>query len=362
MKTTVQLLVSLFFVGALAGCGDEFDPASQVDSLRVLGVRAEPPELSLEPASGAPDRAALSTLVADPAQVADPGRRASVVYLACTGNPLDPYGGACTSFDAFRDVAALARTTRPATAGTPWGAGAVDAVTFAGIEGCVHGARCAPPAVDGAELPAPAYVVPPEMRLDLLPAGVPQRVLGLEVVVIAVAIAAAPEELLVGDEPVAGIPGRLADLLASREHVVAVKRLPIRGPDATDEPNQNPVVGGIALDGVALPAEPAGGPALARRADVELSPLLPSGADALRQPYTDYDAFGVPIAPATEDWTFSFFATAGSLDRVHVRSTEDTDDYTAPKEIPAGGEVVLYLVVRDHRGGADWTVRRVRVE
>jgi hypothetical protein len=354
MRSAPALLavLALASLAPLAACGDQFDPASRVDDLRVLGVRAEPPEIAtpdIGAAFGVPDRTALSALVADPAQLADPGRAASVVYLACTDDPLDPEGGACTSFESFRDVPALARAARPP--GEVFGRGEVGAVTFSGLEGCVHGEPCVPPTA----LAPPAYVLPPDLRLDFLPAGMPQRVVGIEVVVIAVAVAAAPEELLAAGP--AGVPERLAELLPSREHVVAVKRLAVRGPDATDEPNLNPVVGGIAADGVELPAAVEEGPVFAPGAGLSLTAVLPAGAEALFQPFTDYDAFGRPIAPAVEEWVYSFFATAGDLDRVHTRSTGEKNRYTAPD----AGEALLYLVVRDHRGGADWTVRRIRV-
>ncbi len=343
---------------ALAACGDEFDPASRVDGLRVLGVRAEPPEIALPEIGaghGLPPGAALSALVADPDQVTEPGRAASVVYLSCTEDPLAPYAGVCTSFDSFRDVPALARAALPP--GEPLGRGEVGHVTLSGLEGCVHGEPCAPPV----GVPEPAYVMPPELRLDLLPAGMPQRILGMEVIVVAVAIAASPVELLAGGG-IAGVPGRLAELFEEREHVVAVKRLQVRGPDAPDEPNRNPIVRGLAVDGAELPLEPEEGPVLARKARVDLSAVLPPGADQLFQRYTDLDAFGDPIGPAVEEWVYSFFATAGDLDRVHTRDAAETNEYTAPDEAPAGGEAVFYLVVRDHRGGADWLQRRVRIE
>lgn len=359
-------VLAIAALASLAACGDDFDPASLVDSLRVLGVKAEPPELALPSigaAAGIPDRATLSALVADPAQLVVPGRATSVVYLACTGDPLDPDGGVCTSFEELRDVPALARSTLPTDPAAPFGLGALGAVTFSGLEGCVHGEPCAPPAVGGdpaATLPTPAYVVPPELQLELLPAGVPQRVLGMEAVVLAVAIAASPEELLASG--VEGVPGRVADLFEAREHVISVKRISVRGPDLADEPNLNPLLGGLAIDGAPVPTEPTGGPVLARKAEADLSALLPVGGEALKQSYTDYDAFGVPIAPATEEWVYSFFATSGELDRVHTRDTAETNRYTAPRDVPPGGEVAFYLVVRDHRGGTDWLVRRVRVE
>src|SRR6266498_906860 len=60
--------------------------------------------------------------------------------------------------------------------------------------------------------------------------------------------APSPCELLAGAGttcPMGDMAARFAELWSSREHVLSTKRIQIRGPDAPDAPNQNPVIAGI---------------------------------------------------------------------------------------------------------------------
>ena len=67
----IWLLASL----ALAGCSIDLPPASRIDKLRLLAVRAEPPEVSPGQTS------TFDTLVAFPPVDSDGGTSPSVTYL-----------------------------------------------------------------------------------------------------------------------------------------------------------------------------------------------------------------------------------------------------------------------------------------
>ena len=76
-----------------------------------------------------------------------------------------------------------------------------------------------------------------------------------------------------------------------------------------------------------------------------------------------------PLDPPLETLMFSHYATAGELERPYsVIDPEDsvspiTVAWEAPDTAPAEGQLVrFYFVVRDLRGGADWTVRAASVQ
>ena len=374
---TLALLLGLQAVALLGACSPDFAPASAIDKLHLLAVQAEPPEIAPSPEHGAtadaPDRAHLSALVADPRHLADPTWRSSVVYLACTPRPDDSSTNPCLRFEALGDLAALIAESGAAAGaceslGAEFGTGVVGGVTFAGIEEC-DGSGCRPPF----GLPAPTYVLPPDLRLEGLPAGAGARANGVVVVVVALTLDAPPEDLLVAGlaDPCVAAQQLLARLQQrSSEGLISIKRLTVRGPDATDEPNRNPAIPGITANGTALPD-----PSLdyfAARSDVSLLPLLPVGADGeplpperFLQSYTKRDGSGLAIRIDTEQWVYSWYSTAGTLKELHTKKLDAAETWTAPGDaqhpIPTDGRLRLYAVVRDQRGGVAWTMRETRV-
>jgi hypothetical protein len=350
---------------ALAACGPDFDPASRVEKLRVLAVQAEPPEIAPVPASGtpaAPDRAALTALVLRADFAADPGRETSMVYLACVPTPGDPAPSPCVLLSGLRDPAAMIADVAAGTcAASPPGGAAP--IAFAGAEVCHAPAAgswrtCGPGTTSGGlTLPAPEVALPAGFGFDALPPAAPERVLGVQAVVLAFAIDATPDELAGGTGacPAEILASGLAALWAEREHVLTVKRVWIRGPDAPDAPNENPAVDAIVAAGV--PLDPASSATFAS-ASVALSPALPADADALHQPYSELDSTGAVIRGAREEWVYSWFATAGEMKDLHTSDggVEQWDLAPAP-----GGPAVVAAVVRDLRGGVAWTWGAVTV-
>jgi hypothetical protein len=244
----------------------------------------------------------------------------------------------------------------------------VGGVSFSGLESC-DAAGCGPvtfqvgdPSVD-VPLPPPAYVLPPELQLEALPAGVPARVLGVQVLILAVAIDATPEELFQGDDVcqmIKGFSGRLQSLRAERANVVAIKRLAVHGPDSADELNRNPSLPGIA----GTQAEFHTGKVY------DFTPLLPSDGEGqpidpslLYQRYTKFDADGKVIEAAEESWAYSWYVTAGSFEEMNTKAPDEEARWMAPsrasKNVPADGRVRIYTVVRDLRDGMDWTVTEI---
>ena len=359
-----RTFIALVLVLALtAACGPDFDSASEVQGLRVLAVRAEPPEIAPVCDGAAPPRAELETLVVDPALVADPARRAVVLHVACTPAPGDPSASACTRLSELADPSALLADADLATACATPGVGVAGGITFGGLEACGRDG-CGPVAVrrDPADagstvaLPGAGYELPADYTLSGLPASSPERVLGVEVTDLALALDVTPEELApasaVGTdcELLGAVVARFEAEWSRRAHVAALKQIRVRGPAAPSAPNHNPVLSAVALEGVALPA-PGGAPAaVAPSTHVQLLPLLPGSFEELRETYVESDAAGQPIATRQEEWTFSWFTTAGELEKLHTNHPTEAAELTTP----ASGASTVWLVVRDLGGGVAW--------
>jgi hypothetical protein len=355
---------------AAAGCTPKFDPASRVQELRVLAVRAEPPELAPAGDGSAPSRAALETLAGHPAFAADPAREIVVLHVACTPDPADPGPSPCVRLASLSDPSQLLAGADPAAACTAPGVGKRGAITFSGLEACRR-SGCAPvvvrrdPADPASEvaLPAPAYELPADLSFDGYPAGAPERILGLEADDLALALDAAVADLAPraavadGCAALAAVAARFEAEWPGRPHVASLKRIRIRGPSAPSAPNQNPTVAGVTLGGKPLSAPGASPATIAPRAVADLLPVLPGDFATLRESYVRSDASGAFIERRQEDWTFSWFATGGDLDQLHTKDPAVPDAYTAP----AAGPVVIWAVVRDLRGGVAWTVAEVDV-
>ncbi len=363
MNRTLALVLA---TAALAACSPDFDPASKVDKLRVLAIKADPPEIEpAGPTTVAPDSATLSSLVLRADFDAEPVRTTTIVHLACVPDPANPAPTPCVMLANLRDPAAAMATGAQRACAGGGGSGAVPwtapwpEIDLAGIEVCER-MECGPAVVGGMPLPSPELVVTAAVRasFEALPDGAPNRILGVEAVVLAFALEATPDELVAGVGttcPAGDVAANLARLWPSREHVLATKRVLIRGVDPHDpEPNHNPDIGGIEADEVTT-LEPDGSTTL----DAGTRALSPILGVCAPETYTELDASGTPIETKTEEWVYSWFSTAGELDELHTRGT-DPDQWTV--SAPAGGaRALVAAVVRDLRGGVAWKVREVGV-
>ncbi|WP_242346044.1 hypothetical protein [Anaeromyxobacter terrae] len=361
MNRTFAALVPV--LALTAACGPDFDPASEVQGLRVLAIRAEPPEIAPASDGSAPARAELETLVVDPALVADPARRAVVLHVACTPAPGDPGPSPCTKLSELSNPAALLAGADLAAACAAPGVGAAGGISFAGLEACGRDG-CGPVAVrrdpadpgSAVSLPRAAYALPADYTLSALPASSPERVLGLEVTDLALALDATPDELApasaVGSdcELLGAVAARFEAEWSRRAHVAALKRIRVRGPAAPSAPNHNPVLSAVGLDGVALPAPGEPPAAVAPSVKIQLLPLLPGSFEELRETYVECDAAGQPIATRQEDWTFSWFTTAGELEKLHTNQPAEAAELTTP----VAGAPTVWVVARDLIGGVAW--------
>jgi hypothetical protein len=195
--------------------------------------------------------------------------------------------------------------------------------------------------------------VEPDYLTSLAP-GAPERILGVQGVVLAFAVDATPDELAApaGGCADADLLTNLAALWGQREHVLSIKRVPIHGPDSLDAPNRNPAVAGI-LAGATSLLDPAAATTLAPGV-LELAPVLPAGPEGRPETYTKRDSVGAAIETVPEEWVYSWFSNAGELKDLNTRGSE-TDRWT----LAGPGLAKVVVVVRDLRGGTAWAVRDV---
>lgn len=374
MRTHATVLAAALL---LAGCAPKFDGPEKITGLRLLSVKAQPPELGAAlDASGAgwpASSAAIQSLVGHPAFAAgDETVHGVVLHVACTPTPGNPQGTVCTQISALSQPSELLQhvLADPGAACSGGGVGAEEAITFSGLEACSRsgcGQLSVPPdpASPGSVvgLPTPRYQLPADYSIGALPAGHPQRVLGTDVVDLAVTLEAGPADLA----PAAAVPstcpavlqavlGQLQALWPARAHVVSLKWIHVRGPDmpAGSSPNLNPQVDGITLGGTALP--PLTQAPLAVPADRDLT-LLPVVNDypSLVQTYQRFDTDGNYLDTRQEEWAYSWFSTAGTIDQSHTQSLDEANTYTTSE-----GRALMWLVVRDLRGGEAWTAGEVQ--
>lgn len=335
---------------AVTACAPEFPPASLVDKLRVVAIQAEPPEID---PSGV---ATLTSLVLRPDYATSPARTTTIVHLACVPVPGSPDPTPCVALanlvDPAAEIAARAgEACAPPPAGAPvppWAP-----IDLVGIEACTA-AGCAPARIGGLPVLPPRLTAPAGLAGRLAAAG-PERVFGVQAVVLSFALDATPDELVagVGTCPAADLGANLAALWDRREHVLSLKRVVIRGPDPVDAAaNRNPAVDGILAGATTL--DPSVATTLAP-GEYGLAPIRAAGPAGQPEVYTRVDAAGVPYETATEEWVYSWFATQGELKKLHTRSESATDTW----KFGARGPVRVVVVVRDLRGGTAWAVRDV---
>ena len=308
---TGLLLLGLAGCTFIAGCGPAFDPASLIKNTRVVGARIE--------VEGAPDRATPM-----------PGETANVTWLVTSPDATPPLGWAFAV----------------CVPGTIYGKTSL---------GCQD-----PPLArfDGAGAPP---------RLSI---GVPARTAlgGAASMVLYGQICPGPDSTPTFD-PQSGLPG----CTGGRGTTVSLD-IPLQ---LGDDANHNPTADrAFALDGEAWPAGAASddpcalGPRVAASSKGHVIGNTTEGSD--REPYTNIVGDPPVATPTRERLQISQFTTAGALksqfsfveatDQSAATTVDVTWDAPEAAGVFAGGTAVTFtFVIRDDRGGTDWTTRTLCV-
>jgi hypothetical protein len=298
----------------LCGCPPDFDPASHVEGLRVLAIKSEPPEL-------APGQTATLT----PLVVATRGMDAGeprITWSLCLRPPLpgSAVANECLSTDGGEGL-------------TPLGEGPTMQVTMP-------------------ELPPDALGIPDFTGGVYLP--VVMRVTdGVETVT---AVYRLRRTLLVSTpvftgpvQPVNNNP-RIDDILITYEHDAGMRPFDTYAIHAGDRVMLRPV----------LPKE-----SYEQYPQIEGTLEIPDGGVSLDGGVRFFDGGlevgGIRLINVTENLRVSWFSSIGSFDPdVTGAAGKEDASFRLDKFVPAPpADIDLYIVVRDDRGGIDFTTRKL---
>ena len=293
---------------ALTACDPDFDPGTQVDSLRVLAVRAD------SPFAHPGDTVHLSALSYDPA-----GRAINWAWAAC-----------------------------PSPAGSS-------------VEDCLDQVRAS---AAGGELPLPAMGA----GIDSIDIPVPADALdGIPLQARSQALAGIVSVACPGDLQVLSIDSRIPFRCTDRDSgaelglhdmVVGVKRLFLR----ESEVNQNPVIDNILFDGEVWLSDDI----------KEVDPCITEDFDSDECKDTSHKVAAVVSPASFEAGSDEFgrdfseqlvvqhFTTDGIFED-EVRLADDPETKWSARNGSSGSIVTLWFIAHDDRGGVSWTTRRVQV-
>ncbi|MBX5483167.1 MAG: hypothetical protein IRZ16_15200 [Myxococcaceae bacterium] len=300
----------------LASCAEDFTPATDVAGLRVLGIRSEPAEV-------APGQLAeVSALVVDPTA---PARHNTLVWISCDPDPFDLNRSACSDLEQLADASSL---FAPGDGGTP----------------------DLPPGMKLAGFGDKAYYAPPADLFDALDGGDPRRQSGTVAQLLLLAIAEEVSPTATQEELKA-----LFERVRTHEVASVLALFRVRVSEST-EPNHNPQIGAVLVDGEPVPAG----------AHVTVTP----GRDArirFTAPEESLESWDQPLPTGverrTERLVASPYTTGGLFNFERVAVNEDFDTvYTPPSgtgddPLPVRGR--FWVVVRDTRGGQSWREHRL---
>lgn len=292
----------------LSGCGVEFTPETLINSLRVMAIRAEPPEV--RPA----EATRLEVLYSDPSRIGLPN---TIIWVGCEPDPLDMNRSACN--DASILIKPSLITEYP------------PGLTLLGF---------GPRASYASKADAFGVLAPED----------PIRKNGSVAVVMSIVVGEEVEVSAMGDELNA-----VFRRIESKETPAAIALTRVLVSEKTEGRNQNPVISNLTFDGQDLPV----GARLQVTAGqkVQLGVSVPESS---RERYVEQQPSG-PVEKQ-EVVVGAWYSIGGrfSQERFDV-SQSDTTTFTAPgaTEFPEdpvperrGGQ--LWLVVRDNRGAQAW--------
>jgi hypothetical protein len=303
-------LLPLFTALALAGCAADFEPGSDVTSLRVLAVQAD------HPFAHPGETVRLQALSYDPLD-----RALTWAWAAC------PNPASSSVEDCFAQAGAIA-----ASGATP--------LLALGV------------GIDHVELPIP------DDALDVYEENTRSQALS------GVLSVACPGELALRDSS-SGLPFVCTDRdtgaeLGLHDMIVGIKRVFLRETDV----NQNPVISQVLFDGEAWAADDI----------KQVGACDTDGHDYDKCKGADHHQLAAVVRPDSfeagpdelghefsEEVIVQHYATNGIFkDQVRLASAPETS-WVATRSA-SGSTLTLWFVARDDRGGVAWASRQVQVE
>lgn len=315
MKRALLMSALLLVLGA---CGEDVAPASYVDKFRILSVTATPPDIKPD------ETTVLRALAVDPSR---PGKPSTLIWLACDPDPLDLRRSSCSDVSTLSDPGAFT---------PPEGGDLSNTELPPGVRAIGFG-------------PFAAYRAPAE-TFNQLDAADPRRIQGAVAQVLVIAIAA---EL----PPNPNQEQRDALFAKVRSKEIA-SQLVIFRIRVTEDPqrNSNPVLSELKVEDEALPE----GATVRLRKDRDTKLELVAAEDQFEE-YDQETPSG--LEHKREQLIAALYSTTGRFlyERLEVGSgTEEA--FQAPdgeknNPVPEDGRGVMWVVLRDTRGGQSFIER-----
>lgn len=339
------LSVLLGVLLGVASCGDELPNPSLVEDLRVLAVRAEPPEVLIDRVDGQatpPGPVSFQALVVDP-------RGQSMVYQwrFC---PVES-NETCADFERHRARAQAEFQAALDDARAQQRAGQSEVIATSPARG-----------LDGFTVQLPQNLFGYHLATSGLGIGNGAWVSAV------LEVAAGAETLQVQKRVVLGARdlSQWNPELQQFGWQVCVPGAPVPGcvPLGPRTANHNPEIAALEIarsQHVDAPFTPhSDGPlTLAPGEVIRLRPVLgPGAAERYQAVESTLQTSDLVVSDRTEEAVVSWFATAGKFGAAHTTPllTKTLDNtFTAPTTPPAHGRISVFLVVRDQRGGVGWT-------
>ncbi len=317
MKRLVLLSLIAFGCQPDSGCGTQFTPETVVDSLRVLSITAEPPEV----APG--ESTTLNMLWGDPSRI---GQVNTPIWVGCDPDPLDLGLSPCN--DATLLIQPSLITALP------------EGMRILGLSGST------------------VTFTPARSSFDELPADSPIRQSGSVSVIVSFVIGADVGANLEGE--------KLTELLDSVERRETAAAIGLTRVLVSEKPveqrNRNPVIRSLTFDGQVLP--------VGARLQVQEGQEIALGADITPESVETY-VEQQPSGPVTKTEVVigSWYSTGGRFnqERFDVSSPEPAVFYAPghsqfPEDVVTQSRVgELWLVVRDNRGAQAYRAFRYHV-
>jgi hypothetical protein len=307
----LAIIGSLLGLSSLLGCAPDFDPASRVNTFRVLAQQTDVP--FAQPG----ETVNVSSLSYDPA-----GRSVTWAWAACV-NP--------------------------------------DAST---VEGCMSklaadaaSSGSSPILAQGPELTSFSYTVPENTLASLPEAARASAMVGI------VSIACPGDlsfEQASNTLPFACKEAGTGRVFALEEYVVGLKRIQVRSADR----NQNPRIQQLLFDGQDWPEGEVKQVIACDTDNNEYEPCAENSKHqiALRPTPDSVESgqteFGIDF---TEQVIIQYYATEGTFEN-EVKIIDEPETGWVARKAASGKDLTLWMVVRDDRGGAAWAERHVHVQ
>ncbi len=314
-----SLLIALImiWVSSLIGCNEDWAPVYFVEKLRVLGIRAQPPDL-------APGHATqLEALVVDPS---NPQNAHTLFWFACDPDPTSLEQPECAKYSTLEDMQEVFESEN-----LPQG------MRVLGISSSNSSDQKFPKIIYSS----------PEHTFSKLDPQDQLRQKGVLAIILLLAVDTTPPPYPPSAEEIKSILDKARNKQV--DSLLAIKRIRI---SENQNLNKNPQIEGMLCN----------------------SGFWPAGLRPIKlQPEKTYELAGIVSSDSIEHYSemnpdgqllekeerpiFSWFSSIGSLEAIRTTNEKVNRFLVSPQSVPSSRYGMIYQVLRDGRGGTSFASR-----